>query len=477
VHVLDVGFGLALGRPFQPLTDWRYLDSAEGLLRQSVGRGPALAILVGAALAAALLFLLLPLALRRLAALFARRRGGAVVALSVLAVAWTTSAVLRLEATPGLRVASAGATQLAVEHVRQLDESIDDGRRFALAAADDPLSSVPPSALLTALRGKDVLFVFVESYGRVALEGPASAPVHAALDDGTAALQASGYSARSAFLTSPTFGGLSWLAHSTLQSGLWIDDQRRYDRLMATDRMTLSRAFQRAGWRTVADVPANERPWPEGTSFYRYDAVYGRDDVGYAGPPFSYAAMPDQYTLAAFRRLELERTDRPPVMAEIDLVSSHTPWAPLPRLVSWDALGDGSVFDPMPDQGLSPGVVWQSSDRIRAAYTQSIVYSLDSLVSFLRNSDDPNLVVVALGDHQPATVVSGASASHDVPISVIARDPAVLDRIVGWGWQPGLRPTSTAPVWPMDAFRDRFVSAYGPAPPTSVASTRGQMRR
>jgi hypothetical protein len=245
---------------------------------------------------------------------------------------------------------------------------------------------------------------------------------------------------------------------------LWIDSQPRYDQLTASDRLTLTGAFGEAGWRTVGVNPANDRPWPEGTSFYHYDQTYGAGDVGYAGPAFSYATMPDQYTLAAFQRLELDRTNRTPVMAEIDLVSSHTPWAPLPRLVEWTAVGDGSIFDPMPAQGQSPSVVWQSAAEIRGAYTRSIVYSLDTLVSFLQHTSDPDLVVVALGDHQPATVVSGRGASHDVPITVIARDLAVLDRIGSWGWTSGLRPASTAPVWPMDAFRDRFLTAYGPTP-------------
>jgi len=54
-----------------------------------------------------------------------------------------------------------------------------------------------------------------------------------------------------------------------------------------------------------------------------------------------------------------------------------------------------------------------------------------------------------------------SGASHDVPVSVVAKDPAVLNRIGGWGWQPGLRPSTAAPVWPMDAFRDRFFRAFG----------------
>ena len=80
---------------------------------------------------------------------------------------------------------------------------------------------------------------------------------------------------------------------------------------------------------------------------------------------------------------------------------------------------------------------------------------------------DNNLVLVVLGDHQPATIVTGQGASHDVPITIISHDPAVMDRISPWGWQKGMRPSPDAPVWPMDAFRDRFLNAYGPHPPTT----------
>ena len=214
----------------------------------------------------------------------------------------------------------------------------------------------PVRELLTGLRGKDVLVVFVESYGRVAIEDPAVSPaVNDVLTRGTDSLKAAGFSSRSAFLTSPTFAGISWLAHSTLQSGLWIDSQQRYNQLLQTDRLTLTAAFKRAGWRTVAAVPSNTKEWPKGASFYRYDTIYDSRNVGYSGPSFGYASMPDQYTLAALRRNELAQPDHSPVMAEIDLVSSHGPWAPLPRMVDWSAVGDGSVFADMPAQGQSPG--------------------------------------------------------------------------------------------------------------------------
>jgi hypothetical protein len=70
-------------------------------------------------------------------------------------------------------------------------------------------------------------------------------------------------------------------------------------------------------------------------------------------------------------------------------------------------------------------------------------------------------VLIALGDHQPAMTVSGEGATHNVPISVIAHDPAVLRRIARWNWVSGMRPSANAPTWPMSAFRDRFLTAFG----------------
>jgi len=464
LRMLDMGFYAAFDRPFHPLYDTTYFGSGVGLLGDSIGRTGAIVAAIAAGLVSLALLALLPLALLHLARLVVAHRALSFRVVAALAVIWTLSAVTGVRVDPGMPVASTSTADLALAHADQLRDDLREQEAFENAVADDHFRDTPGRYLLTGLRGKDVLLVFVESYGRVAVDGSAeSAPVDSALAAGDRRLRAAGFSARSAFLTSPTFGGLSWLAHSTMESGVWVDNQRRYDDLVAGDRFTLSGAFARAGWRTVGVVPANEEDWPQGRAFYHYDAVYDSRNVGYAGPTFSYASMPDQYTFAAFRRLELAKPHRAPVMAEIDLVSSHTPWAPLPRLVDWDAVGDGSVFGPMPAQGQSPDDVWRDRRRVQAAYMQSIVYSLDTLTSFVQNSHDPDLVLVVLGDHQPATIVTGEGASHDVPISIIAADPAVLDRISGWGWQDGLKPAPDAPVWPMDAFRDRFLTAYGPA--------------
>jgi hypothetical protein len=465
VRLLDTAFLATLYRAFNPLTDWRYLHSAQDLLGDSVGPTAALLTLGATALLVVCLLVATPLAVRRLGRLVDTHRTGALRLVAAASLVWVVCLSLGVDVAPRLPVASTSAVTLTAQKATAVRAGIHDHDVFAAQMTVDPFRDTLPGDLLTALRGKDVIVVFVESYGKVAVEQ--SPDVAAALEAGTSDLRTAGYSTRSAWLTSPTFGGISWLAHSSLQSGLWVNSQQRYDQLLDstasdTPRLTLTRAFSLAGWRTVDVIPANRRDWPEGRAFYAYDDVYDARSLGYAGPGFGYAPMPDQYTLSAFDRLELQRENRSPVMAEIDLVTSHVPWAPLPRLVPWAAIGDGSVYLAQAGRARSREAVWSSPAEVRTAYGQTVAYSLDSIVSFLRASVEDNLVVVMLGDHQPVSIVSGERASHDVPISVVARDPAVIDRIHPWGWQEGLRPDSAAPVWPMDRFRDRFLTAYGP---------------
>ena len=467
LRLLDMGFHFAFDRPFHPLYDTAYAGSAVGLLGDSIGRAGALVVQIGAGLLIVALIALLPLSAVRLTRLVATHRRLSIRMLALLTAIAMVTTLSGAQLRPAIPITSTASARLAYTHAAQVRDDLRGQREFVRALEQDPFRNTPDSNLLNGLRGKDVLLVFVESYGRTALDLPV---VESALDAGERRLQKAGFSSRSGFLTSPTFGGLSWLAHITLQSGLWVDNQPRYDHLVTLDRLTLTDAFGRAGWRTVADAPANEEGWSVAATYYHNDQVYDRRNVGYAGPRFSYASMPDQYTLAALQRLELEQPNRPPVMAEIDLVSSHTPWAPLPRLVDWSRVGDGSVFDPMPAEGESPQEVWRNPDLVKAAYAESIAYSLGAVTSFVQQLRDQDLVLVVLGDHQPASIVSGEGVSHDVPVSIIAADPAVMDRAADWGWQEGLRPEAGAPVWPKDAFRDRFLTAYGPPPPSLLSS-------
>lgn len=486
LKILDLGFYEAFSRPFDPVIDWSYLGPGLGVLGDSTGRATVVVLLVAAAALVVLVVVLMPLCLARLTRTTARHRRASSVAVVSLAVVWMLCAVTGLRFVPTAPVASASAAVLTYDQVSRLRADLKDRTTLGTAIATDPLAAGLPVAgldraeggdgrLLSGLRGKDVLLVFVESYGRVALEDPLIAPgVTRVLADGNERLRAAGFSSRSGYLRSSTFGGASWLAHATLESGLWVSTQQRYNQLVTRDRLTISGAFARAGWRTVFDVPAVTDQWEQGKAFYGFDRLYGEGNVGYRGPQFGYATMPDQFVLSRLRELELTAGRRDPVMAEVDLVSSHYPWTPLPSLVDWDQVGDGSIFDTIPKRGEPAGETLADPEKLRAAYGQSVQYTLGALIGLVETSPDPDLVLVVLGDHQPAEAVSGAAApaplpggsaseepvSRDVPVTVIAHDPAVLQRISPWNWTPGLQPGPAAPVWRMDAFRDRFLRAF-----------------
>jgi phosphatidylglycerophosphate synthase len=457
VKVLDIGFFTAFDRPFSPVDDSSYVGIGIETLRDAIGGSSADLVVAGAGLLILALLAIPVVALLRVTRLAAGHRGWALRAAVVLGVVWVALRVV------GAPVASSSAAALAVDEVRFVRSGLQDRAALARQLAHDRFRAVPGDRLLRGLRGKDVLLVFVESYGRVAVQGSSFAPrIRDVLDQGTAQLHDAGFASRSAFLTSPTFGGLSWLAHSTMQSGIRVDGQRRYDQLVDNDRLTITRAFVRGGWRAVAVMPANRRAWPAGSTFYGYDAIYDRRNLGYRGPDFGLPPMPDQYTMLALQRRELAARHRRPLFAEVDLISSHAPWTRIPRLIPWDDVGDGSIFDRIPAEESTQAALFGDADRARKAYGHSIEYSLRALFSFVRRYGDDDTVLVVLGDHQPATLVSGQGAGHDVPISVIAHDPKVMRRIAGWDWQPGMLPSPQAPVWPMDAFRDRFLTAFGP---------------
>jgi hypothetical protein len=462
VKAVDLGFSTVLGRTFDLVLDWTFFGSGMDYLTTSLGRVGAIGVAIGVVLLAGILLVLTMLSVLRLSRIVVRHRTGSVIGVAVLSASWIVAALLGARFVAGEPIAARSAFQLGSDKAVQIRSSLHDREAFAKELALDRFAHTSPDRLLTALRGKDVILAFVESYGRSAVEDPRMAPgVDAMLDAGTRQLDAAGFSSASGWLTSTTMGGGSWFAHSSLLSGLHVGNTQRYNTVITSNRLTLTKLFHRADWRTVTELPALQGPWPEG-SLYGYDKIYQGTQLGYRGPSFSWATMPDQYALAALQRNELSAPGHRPVLAETALVSSHAPWAPLPTMVGWDQVGDGSIFDPMPAAGRQPNQVWPDPDKIRTEYGRSIQYSVGALISFMRTYGTKNTVLVLLGDHQPTPLVTGGTANRDVPISIVAGDPALLTRISGWGWQPGLKPGPTTPVWPMEDFRDRFITAFSP---------------
>ena len=325
------------------------------------------------------------------------------------------------------------------------------------AARELPVSP-PLHSSFTALDGADVLLVFMESYGSSTYDRPeflsALLPARQRLE---AALHDTGRAAVSAFVSSPTFGGGSVLAHLSVLSGIEVRDQDRYALLMTQQRPTLVSAFKDAGYRAVAVMPGLRESWPEG-AFYGFDRIYGAEGLGYRGPGFGWWRIPDQYSLAALDARELQPEPRKPVFAFFPTVSTHMPFEPTPPLqADWQRMLSAHPFDAEPlQQSLMQTPVWTDMGK---AYVSSVQYFLDTLSSYLRARPNDRFVVIILGDHQPAANVSGEGASWDVPVHVIASEPAILRALLAHGFRPGLvpvRPTagkmSELGPWALAAF-------------------------
>jgi hypothetical protein len=347
---------------------------------------------------------------------------------------------------------------------------------FERATGEDRFENLPAGALLTRLAGVDVLLMFIESYGRSALEQERYAgTLLPRLDEFASGLAAAGLSAASGYLTSPTVGGQSWLAHGTLESGLWLGDQRLYDLLLINQRLTLTRAFAQAGHRTVALKPAIILPWPEGERL-GFARIYAAADLGYAGLPYNWVTMPDQYTLSVLERRERaqhDRAGRRPLFAEVSLISSHAPWTPIPPVLDdWAAIGDGRVFSQWAELGDPPDVVWRDPARVRHQYTLALDYVLGVLGSYAARFVDRRTLLILVGDHQPAPLITGENASRDVPMHVISGDPGLLAPFLAWGFTPGMLPSAARAPERMDAFRDWFLAAFSDRNGAAAAEAR-----
>ncbi len=186
-----------------------------------------------------------------------------------------------------------------------------DQVEFVLEAHSDAAQRALPDRPLAPsdlrrVQGADVLLMFLESYGAVTYD---SAAIAAIVADGrrelASAADATHRDVSSAFVESPTFGGSSWLAHSTLLTGLDVREPATYDLLLTQQRPTLPKRFASLGFRALAVMPGLKNDWPEG-AFYGFDAILGERELDYAGPEFGWWRIPDQYSLAKLDSIALE---------------------------------------------------------------------------------------------------------------------------------------------------------------------------
>ena len=458
IKLADYGMFIAYNRTFNPILDMFLIEAGIGLLSDNIGKPAAYAGVLGAVILTLLLFFALLHAFR----VWARMPVPAFVRMGAVGIAVFFAGMTVADAGHHLNYwkfdrsppGTAWTSRLTFKRMVDVQDTAADLIAFSAEAKNDPYRDA--TGLLDKIGDRDVILIYIESYGRTSFENPLYMDTHlTTLANAEGPLREAGFGIKSGWMTSPTEGGQSWLAHGTLATGLWTSDHGRYNAMIASGHKWLFHYAAEAGFRTATIMPAITKGWPE-SSAMGFDLVYPAADIPYKGERFNWVTVPDQFTLSVYKDIlgEDPRND----FIQIALISSHAPWVPLPEMLPWDALGDGTIFNQWATKGPSPRELWKDYDKVREQYRLAVDYSLQATFEHVGRLGDDAPLVIVVGDHQPAGFVSQID-SLDVPVHMIG-PVDVIEHIAAWNWTDGLIPAADAPVWRMDAFRDQFINAF-----------------
>jgi hypothetical protein len=276
-------------------------------------------------------------------------------------------------------------------------------------------------------------------------------------------LEAAGFTVASDFITSPTYGGFSWFAHSTLDSGVKVISHLHSQLLDEQRPRGFADHFRDAGYLPILVMPGTTRPWPGMDDYYGFRNHYFSWEFGYRGPRYGWPTMADQFVLYHIEKTEIEHATQP-LFVQYALVSSHAPFSDLPRYVDdWDQLGDGSILNRSGRDRFK--VTWGLSGDVVTAYTAAVTYEMKTMEGYLENFVHDDTLVIFVGDHQPHQLVTGPNnLTWSVPIHVASRSPELIAPFLRRGYIPGMVPTQPLPHVGMERFMEEFLADFSTKP-------------
>lgn len=289
----------------------------------------------------------------------------------------------------------------------------------------------------------NVYFIAMESYGSVLYKRDHFLPAYETMANRFEnELNAAGWQAVSTLSRSPTWGGGSWMAYTSALFGLEVSEQSQYDALREKYAQlpypNLGRYFHQQGYDFWWAVPIFRRLPEEleekNRAFYGADRWLTYEDFKYEGPLYGWGpSPPDQYTFGVLQE-ELKAQEQPTFLFFLTQ-DSHYPWMPLPpRVENWRDLNT------LDEEGGT--LTEEEKDQIpvfasRQNYLQALDLSFKSLSAFITALNDPNAVVILLGDHQPPTV-SRRDDGYTTMLHILSQDQAFLDGFLENGFHKGI---------------------------------------
>jgi len=314
------------------------------------------------------------------------------------------------------------------------------------------------SVSLKGLEGADVLFFMVESYGHIVFSRPQyRKAIKATMSNFAKVLERHQFIAVSSYLESPTYGGISRLAHGTLEFGFRVENNLEYTALLRSSLLPLASYFRKNGYRTISAMPGTRFLYPEG-AYYDYEHAYYAKHFDYNGPTFGWAPMSDQFVLDYVRRHEFTNREQP-LFVRYVLISTHAAYNIQPPFISqWDAIGDGSIYNDLP-LVLYP-IRWPNLKNAGNAYLRSLDYEFETLGDYFAKYVKADTLIIIMGDHQPNRHLTGGGQPWSVPVHIISGNDRLLSPFRERGYTPGLIPAQPLPHAGMETFLQDFLQDF-----------------
>jgi sulfatase-like protein len=317
---------------------------------------------------------------------------------------------------------------------------------------------------LDKLHGTNVLFFFVESYGRTVFANKTySDPLVPRYEQMAKNLEAEGFNVVSDYLTSPTYGGFSWFAHDTLATGVKVVSHLHSQILDEEKPKSFANHFRDAGYEPILVAPGTSRPWPGMDDSYGFQHHYFSWEFDYKGPRYGWPTMADQFVLYHIQKTEIEKATQP-LFVQYALISSHAPFSNLPRYIDdWESIGNGAILNKVGSDRFN--VTWGLSGDVANAYTAAVTYEMRVMEGFLTNYVHDDTLVIFVGDHQPHQLVTGPdNLTWSVPIHIVSRNADLVEPFLRRGYIRGMVPDQPLPHVGMERFMEEFLSDFSTAP-------------
>ncbi len=354
-------------------------------------------------------------------------------------------------------------SQRIAEEIRHTNR-LPRERKKIIKSIADVRERIGDGTFLDKLQGNDVLLIFVESYGRTALVQPRQRELlQPRYEEMQKNLEAAGFHVASDFMTSPTYGGFSWFAHMTLDTGVKVISHLHSQILDELKPPALADRFRSAGYLPVLVMPGTTRSWPGMDDYYGFRDHYFSWQMGYRGPRYGWAPMADQYTLFHIHRDKIEKSTQP-LFIQVALVSSHAPFNDIPRYIEdWSTLGDGSILHTAGREAYETS--WSNPEQIHEGYAAAIAYELRVMEGYLTKFVKDDTLVIFVGDHQPHQQVTGPNnLTWSVPIHVASRNAAFVAPFLRRGYIPGMIPDQPLPHVGMERFMEELLADFSSEP-------------